>query len=156
MRHCQPTLTKIWIPPGRDGTRRTLEEMRNLARKDSITPEVQAAAYMFPAAEVLERWMRDYWAVVDDPPDAEYILSPAFMIRCGFFAGDCDDAATFAASILSAMRIRCQFVAVRVGLDSDFSHVWCRVPGLKVLDIDPIVPPERMPIPYTEAMVMDV
>jgi len=131
--------------------------MRNLARKDSRSPEVQAAAYVFRDAYVLNDWMRDIWVVVPDPPEAEYILSPALMVGCSFFAGDCDDAATLAGSILVAMGIRCQFVAVRVGRDEDFSHVFCRVLGTRPpLDIDPIVPAEHLPIRYTEAMTLEV
>ncbi len=129
--------------------------MKNLARRDARTPEVQAAAYVLPDPHALDRWLRDVWTVVPDPPDAEFIMAPVLMLGCAWFAGDCDDAATLAASILLAMGIRPQLVAIRQASEADFSHVFARVPWLP-LDIDPIVPVEHMPVRYAEAMVVDV
>jgi len=129
--------------------------MRKLALKDSASDEVLALAAIMPDAYTLDYWLRAVWTVVPDPPDAEFVMSPAVLIGCQFFAGDCDDAATLAASLLRAMRIPCQFVAIRTMREADFSHVFCRVPSHR-LDIDPIVPPEALPIRYADAMVMEV
>ncbi len=103
----------------------------------------------------LEAWLREVWTVLPDPPDAEFIRSPAFVIRCSQFEGDCDDASTLAASVLIAMGSRAWFMAIRTWMDTDFSHVFVRVPELN-LDIDPIVPAEMIPLSYQEAMVLHV
>jgi hypothetical protein len=101
----------------------------------------------------LDQWLRQNWAIVPDPPEAEYIRSPVHMVQCRLFQGDCDDAATLAASVLTALGYPVLLVATRQHYETDFSHVFARVP-LMNLDIDPIVPPERMPISYAEAMVL--
>ena len=102
----------------------------------------------------LDQWLRQNWAIVPDPPEAEYIRSPEHMIQCRRFEGDCDDAATLAASVLTALGYPVLLVATRQVYETEFSHVFARVPLL--IDIDPIVPPERMPISYAEAMVLVV
>jgi hypothetical protein len=78
------------------------------------------------------------------------------MIRSGRFEGDCDDAATLAASVLTALGYPVLLVAVRMPTDPEFSHVFARVPFRPPLDIDPIVPAEHLPIRYGEAMVLVV
>lgn len=129
--------------------------MRNLARNDALTGEVVGLALALNDPETLNSWLRWYWRIVPDPPDAEFIRSPAYILRCGDIEGDCDDAATFAASILTAMGYPALLMAVRQSYETDFSHVFVRVPGLN-LDIDPIVPAELIPIRYGEAMVLAV
>jgi transglutaminase-like putative cysteine protease len=129
--------------------------MRILAVRDSESDEVLALAGALQDPYTLDYWLRRVWTVVPDPPDAEYVLSPATIISCQFFAGDCDDAATLAASILRALRIPSQLIAIRTMRDVDFSHVFCRVPSYR-LDIDPIVPFEHMPVRYAEAMILHV
>lgn len=61
----------------------------------------------------------------------------------GHLEGDCDDASTLAASLLASLSIPCEFRAIRMPGESEFSHVWCRSMGV---DIDPIVPEEAMPL----------
>ena len=129
--------------------------MRNLARRDSSTPEVQFVSLGLVSPYALEEWIRRVWVIVDDPQTAEYVRAPAFLLQCGRFEGDCDDAATLAASILHAQMIPSQFVAIRRAGEMDFSHVFVRVPGYQ-LDIDPIVPREHMPISYQAEMVLNV
>jgi len=69
----------------------------------------------------------------------------------GSFSGDCDDAATLAASFLLVLGILSVFIAIRMPYEINFSHVFVRVPG--VIDIDPIVPAKLMPIQnYAERM----
>lgn len=126
--------------------------MRNLALRDSTSEEIQYMAQACPDPFTLDAWLRENWIIIPDPPEAEYILSPALMVRCHFFAGDCDDSATLAASILSAMGFHSQLVAIRVSGEEDFSHVFVRVPWL--LDIDPIVPAHLMPVSFLEEMVL--
>lgn len=128
--------------------------MRNLARNDSRSAEVQRVAFTLGNPWQLDVWLRSVWEIVPDPEDAEFVRAPVFTLRCGL-QGDCDDAATLVASILRAMHWPSLLVAVRMPVDKDFSHVFTRVPGID-LDIDPIVPMEHMPIRYAEAMVMPV
>jgi len=86
------------------------------------------------------------------------VREPSYQIRqlqeLGYFVGDCDDSATLAASLLYALGFRCYIVAVRMPHEEDFSHVFVRCPlvtdgfsGDAFVDIDPIVPMERLPIP---------
>jgi hypothetical protein len=97
--------------------------------------------------------------VVPDPEWAEWVRGPRLQIdsfySTGAYEGDCDDAATFAASILCSMGIPCSFVAFRFGQDPDFSHVNTEAwPGIQ---IDPIVPPDQLPIANaSEIMVVEV
>lgn len=129
--------------------------MRNLALRDAVSPEIESVAGCFPDAHTLDEWLRAAWQIVPDPPDSEFVMSPALMVRCQWYAGDCDDAATFAACLLKAMHITSQLVAIRTSTDIDFSHVFCRIPAMR-LDIDPIVPQSALPIRYVEAMVLNV
>lgn len=129
--------------------------MRNLARRDSGTPEVQFASLALPNPYALERWLRRAWRIVDDPVSAEYVRAPSYILECGRLEGDCDDAATLAASILHAQMIPAQFVAIRRAGEQDFSHVFIRVPAYQ-LDIDPIVPVEHLPVHFVESMVVYV
>jgi transglutaminase-like putative cysteine protease len=103
----------------------------------------------------LDAWLRRHWTIIADPPEAEFIMSPALMLGCGWLAGDCDDAATLTAAVLIALGIRAVFMAIRTARDTDFSHVFVRVPAYG-LDIDPIVPASQIPIQYQEAMVLEI
>lgn len=129
--------------------------MRNLARKDAASEEVITLAMYLADPYRLEAWLRSRWRVVPDPIEAEFIRSPACMIQCGLFEGDCDDAATLATSVLIALHVPSLIVAVRMSHETEFSHVFVRVPSAGNLDIDPIVPLEHMPIRYGEAMVLE-
>ena len=130
--------------------------MRNLARNDALTGEVQGLAAYLSDPRTLDLWLRQYWRIVPDPPDAELIRSPAYVIRCRCFEGDCDDAATLAASVLTALGYPSCLVAIRQLSEPEFSHVFTRVLSHPPLDIDPIVPAEIMPVRYGEAMVLPV
>jgi len=129
--------------------------MRNLARRDAGTPEVQFAAMGVSDPIGLEAWLRRVWRIVDDPTTAEFVRSPQFQLRCGRFEGDCDDAATLAASLLHALMIPCQLVAIRQAGESDFSHVFVHVPHYQLI-IDPIIPAELLPPRFQEALTLDV
>lgn len=110
----------------------------------------------------MDLWFRDNWVVVPDPENAEYVREPAWLLRfsrqCGPLAGDCDDAATLAASILHALSWPCRFVAIRLPSEKEFSHVFLRCPTWAGdLDIDPIVPAHLLPITgIAEQMELDL
>ena len=105
--------------------------------------------------------MRAFWRIEPDPVEAEYIRTPLNEIdhfnEFHEYVGDCDDAATFAGSILAALSYPCKFLAIRLAQDQDFSHVFlrCLVNG-QPFDIDPIVPLESMPLPLHTMEVMGV
>jgi len=130
--------------------------MRRLAINDARSGEVRAFAMSVPDPFALDYFLRQVWEIVPDPPHAEYVRNPSFILRCGIFQGDCDDAATFAASVLTALGYPVLLVAIRMASEPEFSHVFARVPSNPPLDIDPIVPAEHLPIRYGEAMVLPV
>ena len=134
---------------------RTLEEMRNLARRDAATDEIRSLAIYVHDPLGLNAWLRQVWRIVPDPVEAEFVRSPAWVVRSRQFEGDCDDSATLATSVLIALGIPSLIVAVRMATETEFSHVFVRVPSYGNLDIDPIVPVEHMPIRFGEAMVLE-
>ena len=147
-----------WIPPGREGTRQTLEVMRQLARQASRLDQVQCLAAAIWTPKNLDLWFRRFWVSVPDPPEAEWITIPEWHLGMldtrGYMAGDCDDAATLGAAIALAAGWPSQFVAIRHFHEPEFSHVFLRADGI---DIDPIVPEADMPIRgFFEIMEMEV
>ena len=109
---------------------------------------MQWAAQSLQSEENLEQWLRASWRVVPDPDDLEYVQGPEFQLcqyeqRGGTLTGDCDDAATLAASILNTLRIPSWLVAVRIGTDWDFSHVYTRS---ERMIYDPIVAAQQLPL----------
>jgi hypothetical protein len=121
--------------------------MRGLALRDRSHPAVQQAADQLGGPWVVNDFLRATWRIVPDPFDVEFISSPvrqlALLSERGYLSGDCDDAATLAASILAAGGWPCVLVAIRLHGHTEFSHVFVRT---SELDIDPIVPPTAMPI----------
>jgi len=113
--------------------------------------EVRSLAEQLGNPLAVEHWLRENWVVIPDPEEAEYIQQPGWLLRfsrqCGALGGDCDDAATLAASLLVSISWPCRFVAIRLPHEEEFSHVFLRCSiGWKDLDIDPIVPYELLPI----------
>lgn len=132
--------------------------MRLLALRDRNHPAVQQAASQLGSPWAIDRFFRSVWRIVPDPDYVEYISSPVRQLclygERGFLAGDCDDAATLAAGLLSAGGWPCVLVAIRLHGDREFSHVFART---FEVDIDPIVPPTAMPITnYAETMEISV
>jgi transglutaminase-like putative cysteine protease len=117
---------------------------------------------MYPSPVYIDQFFRLTWSVVPDPDEYEFIRAPRLQaetfLQTGRLEGDCDDAATLAASMLRSLNWPCVLIAIRRPNDTDFSHVWCAAVenGVQV-DIDPIVPAYRMPIPRESiAEVMQV
>jgi len=139
------------------GTRITLLEMRRLALQDHQSPEVARLAEEAPDPIALDAFLRSTWFFVPDPVEAEYVKEPRLQFyealenyqRDGVvvFQGDCDDAATLAASILSALGYPNWFTAIRMPDNPEFEHVFTTVQfGNELLQIDPIVPASEMPL----------
>lgn len=112
---------EIWIEPlpeGHLGTLRTLEVMRWLARKDSLSIEVcntvntillqgrQSPA--LPPAAVLFFFARDQIIYTPDPPDMEKVSDFAHLTINR--AGDCDDKVQWLATALLSLGVAVRFV----------------------------------------------
>jgi hypothetical protein len=94
---------------------------------------------------MLDHWVR---SVFDYRPENEEVVrTPERMWedleRTGRLEGDCDDIATFIASILVAMGYSTRFVAIRTNPnDPEFSHVYVEAwDGLNWRVFDPTVEP---------------
>lgn len=149
-----PSYSRRWIPDGPEGTRITLLTMRELARKDSLLPEVQQLAFWLGSPVAVESFLREHWVFRPDPPEAEYIEGAPYQLsqfwERGYFAGDCDDASTMAATLVHSIGWPCSFLAYRLPGASQFSHVNVLCPGAlgyaADLEIDPVTPRDRLPI----------
>jgi hypothetical protein len=129
--------------------------MALLARQDCQEPVVRRLAGLYRSPILIDQFFRAVWSVVDDPEDAEFVRAPKLQAEqyfdSGFLEGDCDDASTLAACLLCALQIPNCITAIRRPRQADFSHVFTRaVDNGFLVDIDPIVPAYRMPIPESE------
>lgn len=76
------------------------------------------------------------------------------VLERGLMEGDCDDAATFASSVMYAAQFPVRFVAMR--RDKDFEHVLTEFwDGYSWKWIDPTVPPSTHFF-FTEAMKVTI
>lgn len=125
--------------------------MRSLSLAALQSPQIQNLASSLGDPVSLDHFLRQFWRVQADPLEYEFIRTPELQLselqRTGYLIGDCDDAATLAGAIVSAMGYPCRFVALRLPGDPEFSHVnlRCSVRGGE-FDIDPIVPAHALPI----------
>jgi hypothetical protein len=129
--------------------------MRDLVQRDSQSPKIQQLAFYLGSPAAIDDFLRSTWIVKPDPIEAEYIESPVFQIEQfedrGFFAGDCDDAATMAGALLHALGWPFSFIAYKMAGAAEFSHVNVRVPGAgswlaEDLEIDTTTPLNQLPI----------
>lgn len=97
-----------------------------------------------------------------DPDECEYIRAPKhqaeFYFQYGFLEGDCDDASTMSAALLSAVGWPAIITAIRRPNEPEFSHVFTSAfENGKRVDIDPIVPAQWIPITdIAERMTINV
>lgn len=119
------------LPPGRDGVRATLEEMRNLVRgykKDlkiretagSMVSELQQKNFL-GEVKILHRFVRDNIRYLRDIHGIETLQSPVKTLEYGY--GDCDDKSTLLASLLESTGHPSRFVAVGKA-PGKFNHVY--------------------------------
>lgn len=95
------------------------------------------------------------WEVVPDPEEYEFVRAPKLQAEqyfdSGYLQGDCDDASTLASSLLCVVGWPHRITAIRRPGQEDFSHVFTSAyDSGYLIDIDPIVPAYRMPIPQSE------
>jgi hypothetical protein len=106
----------------------------------------------------VDQYLRTFWRIVPDPEWCEYVRTPRLQFylgqQSGFYQGDCDDAATFAAALVKAQGNPCYLIAIRGNGSEEFGHVWLNADGI---DIDPVTPASALPISresYAEEMVL--
>lgn len=112
---------------------------------------MRSLAQSFPSPIEFDNFLRSCWLVVPDPDSCEYVRAPRYQAEFfyseGRLEGDCDDAATLTASVLYCLGWPAMVRAIRMPAESDFSHVFCcSVQDGLLIEIDPIVPVEHMPI----------
>jgi len=133
---------------GREGTFKTLQEMRKLVLKASQNPMIyNLARYLvqsIPSEDKYNRasrifeFVRDYIDYVNDPLGTELLRSPEIVLKER--NGDCDEKATLLASLYRAVGFPVAFVVC--GPDPEhFKHVYVAVKvGNWWLTADPTVP----------------
>ena len=122
------------IPAGVEGTRATLAVMRKLVREAKILPVIRNLAVIIIAglphkayaeqAAAVQRWVRSNVQYVRDVRGVETITPPAYLVRTR--AGDCDDQATFVASLLESIGLPTRLVAGGPN-EQTYVHVWAEV-----------------------------
>jgi transglutaminase superfamily protein len=138
---------RIPIQRGIAGTRKTLEVMAGLVRRDHADVRIRKLAERIVSScgghdfdceiSALHGFARDYITFRRDPVDAERVQD---CRRCLLSrAGDCDDKSVLLASLLCSLGHRCRFGLLSNKPD-DFSHVFveCLSPrGWVALDPTP-------------------
>lgn len=119
------------LPPGRDGTRATLEEMRAFVREYKKNMQVRdTAAGMVSGLQqknflgevkVLHRFVRDNVRYLRDINGVETLQSPVQTLARGY--GDCDDKSTLLCALLESIGHPSRFVAVGKA-PGKFNHVY--------------------------------
>src|SRR5262245_1689608 len=121
----------LGLPDGPEGTRATLQIMRQLAKKWRMNPELRKLAENIVAgvpekdfageARALFYFVRDTIRYTQDANESEILKAPDVLIETG--QGDCDDKSLLLAALLESLGHPARFVAV--GFEpEDFSHVY--------------------------------
>lgn len=147
------------ISTGTPGTFQTLEIMRVLAKKASQSSAFRTLVIQFPTIESVDLYVRSHFRYMEEP--YEIILSPDLVLQhiqeSGFFVGDCDDVATFIATIYKTLKIPVRLVAIRTMMDDpNYLHVFVEIrPYSAWVRIDPTIP-VGFPVVDYGRMVVDV
>jgi hypothetical protein len=139
--------------------------MKSLALIDCQGQVIRQTAETLGSPEAIDGWIRACWQFEPDPPQYEFIRTPALQLQeaekhNGILKGDCDDSAVLVACLLAALQWPCHLIAIRVIPDPDFSHVFVRTPSAVIqgsIDIDPIVPASMLPLVGNfETMIVEI
>jgi transglutaminase-like putative cysteine protease len=131
------------IQRGPAGTRETLRVMGAIARDGAHDRRMQAAAAVMAGESIraggdpvqmlrgLDWWIRQHFRYTPDG-EIETVKTADVMLdeiqQDGFFRGDCDDVATFLASMAGALGMKARFIAIRTeSNDPDFLHVFVEI-----------------------------
>jgi transglutaminase-like putative cysteine protease len=100
--------------------------MANLARMGSVNPKVKAYAENIQSPYAIDRVLREVYQYRDEAE--EIIRTPQFMLNdletIGYLEGDCDDIATFTASLTKAMNIPTRLTGVMANSVEEYDHVF--------------------------------
>lgn len=147
------------IPPGRAGTRVTLQLMRQLAAQGASDPVVIDAAVrivrlagvaghdVLGEIKACFEFSRDAIRYTRDPVGTELLQTPARILRVR--AGDCDDKSTLLAALLLAIghpvEMAFRAIAANPAFPGAFSHVYVIARhGGREIPLDPTPPRARM------------
>jgi hypothetical protein len=138
-----PHIQWTTIPGGKWGTQITLETMANLAREGAQNPKVKAYAASIQTPYAIDGVLRPLYLYRDE--EEEIVRTPEFMVRdletLGYVEGDCDDIATFTASLTKAMNYPTRLTGIQTSTE-EYDHVFSEARiGQFWLPIDLTVPP---------------
>jgi len=130
-----PRVAKSQLPPGRAGTRATLQTMQRLAQDGARDVTVREAAVGIVRAagivghdfdgeiRALYEYVRDRIRFTRDMDRVELLQGARYTLEHGF--GDCDDKATLLAALLGSIGHRAGIKLRAIGTGGDgFSHVY--------------------------------
>jgi predicted transglutaminase-like cysteine proteinase len=125
------SIIKKTLPPGAEGVRATLNEMRKMVRDHKYNDQVRstAAEIVSPLNQKnfmgeikrLHAYVRDNIRYLRDIHGVEVLQSPPETLRRGY--GDCDDKAILLATMLEVIGHPARFVAVGKA-PGKFTHVY--------------------------------
>lgn len=114
-------------------------------------------------AKVIRGWAKAHYRYVADPVHVDLQATPAYLLqhieRDGYVMGDCDDAATLTAALVTAVGIPAALQAVAFNrADAPFTHVftWAFPRGGKPRNMDVSHPDDAPPRAFTRRLTVRV
>jgi len=126
-----------WIPKGRPGTQKTIEEMKNLVDRGKINPDIISLATRIVAlspernarseVNALFTWVKRNIAFRSDPYRTELIQDPAYTVKRR--AGDCDDLSTVLNALAASIGFDTRFKTIKADPynKGEFTHVYSEI-----------------------------
>jgi len=100
--------------------------MANLARAGARNPKVRAYAKTIPSPYQIDETLRSVFRYRDE--EEEIVRTPEFMFHdlesLGYLEGDCDDIATFTASLTKAMNVPTRLTGIQSTPSNEYDHVF--------------------------------
>lgn len=136
------------IGSGDTAVRRTLANMRRLARRDARDPVILAIVRTFQGTieqKIYQafRYVVEHMRYVSDPPKREYVVAPKYILNGRHPWGDCDDMSVALAALLLGMDVQVWFRVIDWKKDKDgYSHVYvlAQIPGQNMaIPLDPVM-----------------
>lgn len=142
-------VTHRTIPDGVAGTKATLKIMARVARDGRTDPAVYALSRKVVSevpgknwraeADAIFRFVQRHIRYTRDPKGCEGIQTPRVTLELA--SGDCDDMTTLLGAMLLSTGHPARAVAVKVGDDAAYSHVFCQtLIGTKWVSMDATEP----------------
>jgi transglutaminase-like putative cysteine protease len=117
--------------------------MANLARAGAENPKVREYAQIIQSPYAIDSALREVFRYRDE--EEEIVRTPEFMVHdletFGYLEGDCDDIATFTASVTKAQGYPTRLTGIMSQPINEYDHVFSEVRiGTEWLPIDLTVP----------------